>query len=87
VSHITAFLVLHELTAIAPIGGLAYLFHQTNWLPPGLSESKWAVAGAEKFGRYFRRKGWFGFGAEDDGEERRRELGERGLWGMRLLVE
>jgi hypothetical protein len=34
VSHVVAFLILHELTAIVPLIGLASYFHYTNWLPP-----------------------------------------------------
>jgi Hypothetical protein FLILHELTA len=86
VSHISAFLILHELTAIAPIGGLAYLFHQMDWLPPGLSESQWALAGTEKFERYFRKKGWAGFGEEEE-EGEQKGLSERRLWGMKVLIE
>jgi hypothetical protein len=44
------------------------------------------LAGAEKFGRYFRKKGWFGFG-EEEGEGENEGLSEKGLWGMRVLVE
>ncbi|KAK5137804.1 hypothetical protein LTR08_007376 [Meristemomyces frigidus] len=64
VSHITAFLILHELTAIVPLFGLAALFQYTNWLPPFLSEGKWVSDGIAKFGKYARRKGWI-----DDAEE------------------
>ncbi|EKD19459.1 hypothetical protein MBM_02696 [Drepanopeziza brunnea f. sp. 'multigermtubi' MB_m1] len=63
-SHLTAFLILHELTAIAPLVGLAATFHYTNTLPQGgqwLGEN--VRAGAERFGRWFGRKGWFGFEA------------------------
>jgi hypothetical protein len=34
VSHIVAFLILHEITAIVPLVGLAGYFHYANWLPP-----------------------------------------------------
>ena len=50
-SHITSFLILHELTAIVPLGGLFLFFHETRWTPPGLP-GEWVVAGTEKFGRY-----------------------------------
>lgn len=33
VSHAVSFLILHEITAIAPVVGLSYYFHVTNWLP------------------------------------------------------
>lgn len=34
VTHVVAFLILHELTAIIPLIGLASYFHYANWLPP-----------------------------------------------------
>lgn len=58
VSHISAFLILHELTALASIAGIAYYFHFTQWLPPGVTDWKWVTEGVEKYGNYFRRKGW-----------------------------
>jgi Hypothetical protein FLILHELTA len=57
-THITAFLILHEITAIAPLVGLVGAFHYFQWLPPFFAEGKWVVSGVEKFGNYFRRKGW-----------------------------
>ncbi|KAJ9664476.1 hypothetical protein H2201_005224 [Coniosporium apollinis] len=81
-THITAFLLLHELTAIVPLIGLAATFHYTRWLPPYISEGAWVQAGIEKFGRYFRRKGWLG-------EEGSRREGYWGLGegGVRWVVE
>jgi hypothetical protein len=64
VSHITSFLLLHELTAIIPLLTLAATFHYTNWLPPYISEGAWVKEGVEKFSRYFKRKGWFGVDSE-----------------------
>ncbi|KIV93120.1 hypothetical protein PV10_04359 [Exophiala mesophila] len=58
VSHVTAFFILHELTAIVPLLGLAGAFHYWQWLPSYFAEGQWVVEGAEKFGRYFRKKGW-----------------------------
>lgn len=78
-----AFLVLHELTAVAPLVGLAALFHaHADALP-----LRWALGhdggggaavreGAARFERYFRRKGWFGF--EEGEEPARRVTGEGG---------
>lgn len=60
ISHITAFLLLHELTAIVPLIGLATAFHKYDYLPPYISEGKWVKEGTEKFGRYMKRKGWVG---------------------------
>jgi hypothetical protein len=92
ISHITAFLVLHELTAIIPLFGLTFAFHKFDWLPPVFSEGYWVKEGVEKFGRYFRRKGWI---RDADGEGFEEEKNRKGLakwWprgedGVRLLVE
>ena len=101
VTHITAFLLLHELTAVVPLFGLAGAFHYYNWLPHYFAEGAWVVSGVEKFGRYFRRKGWIGPGEEAEAEQRARD-GEdltqiettkglkwwnRGDGGMRWVVE
>jgi hypothetical protein len=58
VSHITAFFILHEITAVVPLFGLAGAFHYWHWLPPYFAEGAWVSAGVEKFGRYARKKGW-----------------------------
>lgn len=85
ISHITAFLLLHELTAIVPLFGLAAAFHYFNWLPPFLAEGRWVKDGTEKFGRYLRRKGWI--------EDEAREGAQSGKWygrgegGVRVVVE
>lgn len=42
ISHVTAFIVLHELTAIVPLIGLWYVFHQHHeWIPMDLPT--WAL--------------------------------------------
>ncbi|KAF2232794.1 hypothetical protein EV356DRAFT_504786 [Viridothelium virens] len=99
-SHITSFLILHEITAIIPLFGLWASFHYTNWLPPYFAEGKWVHEGIERFGRYFRRKRWFGFGRdqlgsleEEEAQAVTREIGKRELWwnrgqgGVKILVE
>lgn len=58
VTHITSFLILHELTAIIPLFGLAGYFHYTHWLPSWFAEGAFVLNGVERFGRYFKRKGW-----------------------------
>jgi hypothetical protein len=85
-THITAFLILHELTAIVPIFGLVGAFHYFQWLPPFFAEGKWVVAGVEKFGNYFRRKGWIEAGDKreakelaEDGQARDVEAGSGGV--------
>lgn len=81
-THISAFLLLHELTAVVPLLGLAGIFHYTQWMPPYISEGKWVSDGVEKFGNYFRRKGWLG----DEQASRHRWWG-RGEGGVRIIVE
>ncbi|KAH9882652.1 hypothetical protein J1614_000888 [Plenodomus biglobosus] len=68
-THITSFLILHELSAIIPLFSLAAYFHYTHWLPPWFAEGAWVASGVERFGRYFRRKGWIR--GEEEVEARR----------------
>lgn len=81
-THISAFLLLHELTAVIPLLGLAAAFHYTQWMPPYISEGKWVSDGVEKFGNYFRRKGWLGH----DQASRYKWWG-RSEGGVRIVVE
>jgi len=60
VTHISAFLILHELTAIVPLVGLTGYFHYTNWLPSWFAEGYYVKEGVERFGKYLRKKGWLG---------------------------
>lgn len=68
-SHVGAFLVLHEITAILPIFGLAYAFYALDWVPTSWvlgPFAAWAEDGLKKYVPYFRRKNWFGLGNKDD---------------------
>ncbi|KAG6356189.1 hypothetical protein INS49_015576 [Diaporthe citri] len=72
-SHVVAFLVLHELTAVVPLLGLFGLFHYggASAAPIGYMTEHYGGYvrdGTARFERYFTRKGWFGFGREG-GEE------------------
>ncbi|PLB51895.1 hypothetical protein P170DRAFT_433792 [Aspergillus steynii IBT 23096] len=62
-THITSFLILHELTAIVPLFGLVAAFHYGNWFPD-LTSSAAFEEGTRRFGRWLRKKGW----VEDDAE-------------------
>lgn len=91
-SHITSFLILHELTAIIPLFGLAATFHYTHWLPSWFAEGAWVLAGVEQFGKYFKRKGWIRSEdvaeAEAEVELRKRDhVWNLGEGGARVLVE
>lgn len=81
VTHVVAFLVLHEITAVVPLLGLFGLFHYTEYVPVA-----WMVAhyggyvrdGVGRFERWFRRRGLFGFGPGGEGGEEEEEE-EQGL--------
>ena len=71
VSHVAAFLVLHEVTAVVPLLGLWGLFHYAEWAPLDYVTRHWAGYvrdGTGRAERYFRRRGWFGFGGEEDSD-------------------
>ncbi|KAI0133232.1 hypothetical protein F4776DRAFT_148582 [Hypoxylon sp. NC0597] len=81
-SHVAAFLVLHELTAIVPLFGLAYLFYTMDWVPTSWVLGPWAAwaeEGLRRYMRYFRKKRWFGLGDADgdEGKEGEERLEER----------
>ncbi|KAK4242232.1 hypothetical protein C8A03DRAFT_11521 [Achaetomium macrosporum] len=72
-THVAAFLVLHEITAVVPLLGLFGLFHYAvagAHLPVEYlmrNYGGYVEEGVGRFERYFRRKGWFGFGNAEDG--------------------
>ena len=90
VSHAAAFLVLHELTAVAPLAGVFAALHYGGGVPDGWAGWGGAREGVERFGAWFVRRGWIeareGEGAmrvvrgEGDGE------GVMG-GGVRVVVE
>ena len=66
-SHITAFLILHEVTspgtlakfevtAIVPLIGLTYIFHKAQWTPQ-IFPGEWLVEGVEKGAKIIRHYG------------------------------
>ncbi|KAL7795385.1 hypothetical protein V8C37DRAFT_374339 [Trichoderma ceciliae] len=68
ISHVVSFMILHEITAIVPLFGLFALFHYTNYVPISYTTEhfkEYVQGGVERFEKYFKRKGWFGFGQED----------------------
>ena len=60
VSHVTSFLILHEITAIVPLFGLAGAFHYARWIPRlGTWNGSGQVdEGLEKFERWLRKRSW-----------------------------
>lgn len=94
ITHITSFLLLHEITAIVPLLGLAATFHYTHWLPGWFAEGAWVLQGVERFGKYFRKKGWIrseeAFEAEREVQvdiRRRDKAWNIGEGGTRVVVE
>ncbi|PHH80912.1 hypothetical protein CDD80_5832 [Ophiocordyceps camponoti-rufipedis] len=70
-SHIAAFVVLHEVTAIVPLLALFALFHNTTIVPVDWVAARFAAytdEGVARMERYFRRKRWFGFQPEPSEE-------------------
>lgn len=61
VTHVTSFLILHEITAVLPLFGLVAAFHYGAWMPDltsGDGEKNAFDEGAARFGRWLRKKGW-----------------------------
>jgi hypothetical protein len=96
VSQVTAFLILHELTAIVPLFGLAALFHYSNWLPESFAEGQSVKEEVERFGPYARRKGWISEAEVEEARHQKDESGEvtgeevgggAGGGSVRILVE
>ena len=86
-THITAFLLLHELTAIIPLFGLAGVFHYSQWLPPFVDNWEWVEQGAKRFGHYFRRKGWLDEEAEDAVATNGAKSSNKSEGGTRVVIE
>lgn len=61
VTHITSFLILHEITAIVPLFGLVGAFHYGGWMPDltaWIGEGGAFDEGVKSFGRWLKKKGW-----------------------------
>ncbi|KAK6514013.1 hypothetical protein TWF506_008442 [Arthrobotrys conoides] len=56
-SHITSFLILHELTAIIPLFAFFAFFNLTSWNPADLLPKEWIETGYTRFKRYIEKKG------------------------------
>lgn len=60
-THITSFLILHEITSILPLFGLVGAFHYGAWMPDLASQTSETNAfdeGAARFGSWLKKKGW-----------------------------
>ncbi|EER41161.1 conserved hypothetical protein [Histoplasma capsulatum var. duboisii H88] len=62
VTHITSFLILHEITAVVPLIGLTGAFHYCGWIPALRNGA--VDEGVKRFGRWLRTKGWVAGEAE-----------------------
>ncbi|KAJ5831971.1 hypothetical protein N7474_000282 [Penicillium riverlandense] len=60
VTHVTSFLILHEITAVVPLFGLVAAFHYGGWMPDLTSdgENNAFEEGTARFGKWLRKKGW-----------------------------
>lgn len=79
VSHVVAFLILHEATAVVPLLGLFGLFHYTKVVPLDYMMDHYGehvAAGVRRFEKYFSRKGWFGFGQEEQQQQQQQQEGQ-----------
>lgn len=74
-THITSFLILHELTAVVPLIILGMGFHYSGWLPGNMDEEK-VLGYMNQFGSYFSRKGWFGVSTSLQTDNAQRDMGE-----------
>ncbi|KAI4233570.1 MAG: hypothetical protein L6R40_007021 [Gallowayella cf. fulva] len=81
-THVSSFLLLHELTAIVPLIGLIATFHYTHWLPPYISQGEFFSKTVEKTGTYMRKKGWLG----EEGKTRRNKWWSLGEGGSRIAT-
>lgn len=89
-SHVVAFLVLHEITAVVPLLGLFGLFHYggASAAPMGYMMEHYGDYvrdGTARFERYFTRKGWFGFGQEE-GDQAANRVGADGVDGSDAVM-
>lgn len=83
ITHIISFLVLHEITAVVPLFALFATFHYSSWMPSFVSQGKWFNDGVQKFGNYFRKKGWLG----PEPTTRRYKWWNKGEGGVRIVTE
>lgn len=83
VTHIVSFLVLHEITAVLPLVALFATFHYTSWLPRFVTQGKWFNDGVQKFGNYFKKKGWLG----PEQKTRRYKWWNQGEGGVKIVTE
>lgn len=82
-THVTSFLILHEITAVVPLFALFGVFHYSGWMPSfsvqrngdGESDNMTGAfdEGVRKFGKWLRKRGW----VDEEGGEQLGETGEQ----------
>ncbi|KAL1848413.1 hypothetical protein Plec18170_008011 [Paecilomyces lecythidis] len=99
VTHITSFLILHEITAVVPLFGLVGAFHYGGWMPDlssWIGEAGAFDEGVKSFGRWLKKKGWVDDSDVDavaatrntaSSETQQQELRGTESRGVRLLLE
>lgn len=60
-THITSFLILHEITAVVPLFGLFAFFHYSGWTPLlSAGDDSPLNEAIPRFGKWMTKKGWVG---------------------------
>lgn len=85
VTHVTSFLLLHEITAVIPLLGLVGAFHYGGWMPE-VGDGAFDE-GIQRFGRWLRKKGWVEDEERGDVNVTDGIQTERKGKGTRLVVE
>lgn len=58
-THITSFLILHEITAVLPLFGLFAFFHYSGWTPLlSAGDTSSLDEAIQRFGKWMTKKGW-----------------------------
>ncbi|KAL4994147.1 hypothetical protein BDV10DRAFT_10286 [Aspergillus recurvatus] len=82
-THVTSFLILHEITAVVPLVGLVTAFHYGNWLPDFTSYSGFEE-GTRRFTRWLKKKGWVEDSVDVDNVTAGTAMEKK---GVRLILE
>ncbi|KAK4457338.1 hypothetical protein QBC42DRAFT_291672 [Cladorrhinum samala] len=77
-THVVAFLLLHEITAIVPVFALFGLFHYTEYDVPVDSFGDDIKEGAARMVKYLGKKGWVDLSGEGAGVESAGVTGQQG---------
>lgn len=86
VTHVTSFLILHEITAVVPLFALVAGFHYGGWMPDLTGDGGGGAFddGVKRFGRWLKKKGWV---EGDDVEAAASAAPTEKHKGVRLVLE